>query len=346
MATLSNLRKAKPNSRPSLRPWISALLCENSPFPIEPLPLEAAQNEGLLPWLAYRLHDSGALDSLPKEQQEELRESLRRWNLLHLVSRVELERLAVSAQAAGLRWLAFKGHSVARTLYPHPACRPTSDFDLIIDPQQMELAHNWIAAQGYVPEDPFAGTIWLGQQAWWLKVNGNTRFAVDLHWDYTNRMYFRHRLSFDDIWAASREVPCGSVMLRVPCRVDDLIFACVHLAAFDPGVKVRLIWLLDIYLLMESLDESQVDLLLERAGRAHAIEACLLMGQMAAKLGDAAVLEPVLRTLRAVAKERRMRAYDRTLRWRAIDLMAYWLRLPVKGKIGFFGDLVRWIRVR
>ena len=132
MATLSNLRKAKPNSRPSLRPWISALLCENSPFPIEPLPLEAAQNEGLLPWLAYRLHDSGALDSLPKEQQEELRESLRRWNLLHLVSRVELERLAVSAQAAGLRWLAgFQGPFGGAHALPAPGL--PADFGLRFD---------------------------------------------------------------------------------------------------------------------------------------------------------------------------------------------------------------------
>jgi hypothetical protein len=67
---------------------------------------------------------------------------------------------------------------------------------------------------------------------------------------------------------------------------------------------------------------------------------------MATGLGPEGSIEPVLDALRGVASDRRMRAYDRTLKWRALDLGAYWVRLPVKEKIGFFGDLVRWIRVR
>jgi hypothetical protein len=70
-------------------------------------------------------------------------------------------------------------------------------------------------------------------------LDGNAHFHVDLHWDYSNRMYFRNRLGFAEIWAKSREVACGGAMLRVPCPVDDLVLACVHLAAFDPGVHVR-----------------------------------------------------------------------------------------------------------
>jgi hypothetical protein len=128
--------------------------------------------------------------------------------------------------------------------------------------------------------------------------------------------------------------------------VDDLVLACVHLAAFDPGMQLRLIWLLDIYLLMAALDKADLTFLLERAEKAHAIEACLEFGEMAARLGPEGPIEPVLDALRSQASDQQARAYDRTLRWRAWDLARYWVRLSVKDKFGFFGDLFRWIRVR
>ena len=333
--------------KPDLLPaWIAACLGDGFQPPAGAFPLDAAAAEGILPWLAYRLYDSGALDSLPAEQRDELRDALRRWSLMHLDCEGELERLMESASQAGLHFLAFKGHSVSRTLYPNPACRPTSDFDLLINPRQLEPAKAWLSALGYEPVDPFAGTLWLGAQSWSRTIDGTVRFHVDVHWDYTSRMYFRRRLGFEEIWDASLEVPCGETSLRVPCKVDNLLIACVHLAAFDPGIPVRLIWLLDIYLLMAALDEAELAFLLERAEKAHAIEACLVFGEMAAELGPEGSIEPVLDALRGLASERQARAYYRTLRWRALDLGAYWVRLPVKEKLEFFGDLVRWIRVR
>ena len=71
-----------------------------------------------------------------------------------------------------------------------------------------------------------------------------------------------------------------------------------------------------------------------------------MFGEMATGLGDPNAVEPVLDALRGVASERRMKAFDRTLRWRGWDLASYWVRLPVQDKVGLLGDLVRWIWVR
>ena len=76
------------------------------------------------------------------------------------------------------------------------------------------------------------------------------------------------------------------------------------------------------------------------------MEACLVYGEMAAELGDAEQLEPVLEALRGVADDKRWRFYQRTLRNRLVDLVVYWGRLPGKDKILFFGDLGRWLGVR
>jgi hypothetical protein len=307
--------------------WLQAMLIGDSRNIDIPFPASAAQEQGVLSWFAYELGNS-------------------QLNLMHLDCESELECLLNTAKDEELEVLAFMGHSVARTLYAHPACRITSDFDLLVSPKKVENAQQWLSGSGYVAAAPYIGKIWLGAQNWYRSENDHIRFAVDLHWDYTNRMYFRRRLGFDEIRAESVEVPCGNSVLHVPCPVDNLVIACIHLAAFDPGVPVRLLWLLDIYLLMSSIDKSEIGFLLERASQAHAVEACLILGEKAAELGDAGNLEPVLTVLRDKASKRRMRFYDWTLRWRVMDLMAYWLRLPVKDKMTFFADFRRWARVR
>ena len=330
----------------ALHAWVAACLADQLHLPDVDLPMQAAADQGVLPWLGWRLHEAGLLPELADAEQEDLRHSLRRWALMHLDCEAELERLAQSAAELGIRFLAFKGHSVARTLYPHPACRPTSDFDLLIDPEQVEPAREWIAGLGYTPLQAFVGTVWLGAQSWASAAAGNARFHADLHWDYSNRMYFRRRLPFATIWAESLAVPCGATTLRVPCPADDLVLACVHLAAHDPGMPVLQRWLLDIRLLMGAVNGPELPLLLERARRAHAVEACLAYGEQAAELGEPEALAPVLSALRAEASPRRWRGYQRTLRWRGWDLACYWARLPIRQKAGFFGDMVRWLRVR
>ena len=346
MTYLSKKRSNEGAFDKDLQSWIKACISNQFRPTDQDFPQTQSESEGLLPWLAYRLHETGTLESLPTTQQDELRQGLRHSSLLHLDCEGELKRLSHSAAEDGIRLLTFKGHAVARTLYPHPACRVTSDFDFLVDPLQLDGIRSWLADSEYAPTNPFAGTIWLGAQNWAREIGGVTRFHSDIHWDYTSRMYFRQRLSFDDIWDRSVEVPCGDFMLRVPCPVDNLVLACVHLAAFDPGLHVRLIWLLDIYLLMASLDDSDVAFLLERAEKAHALEACLVFGERAEELGDADALGAVLSGLRKVASKRRMRAYDRTLRWRGWDLACYWARLGVKEKVLFFGDMVRWVKGR
>jgi hypothetical protein len=329
-----------------LKLWIAACLRHDIHLPADDLPLDLAEAEGVLPWLAWRLQEAELLDRLPPAQQQRLRDGLRLWAMMHLDCDAQLERLAQSAQSQGLRFIVFKGHSVARTLYPHPACRPTSDFDLLIERNDVGMAREWLESLGYEPFDPFAGTVWLGQQAWTLTDSGGRRFAVDLHWDYSNRMYFRNRLPFAALWSASQTVPCGGASLRVPSPADDLLLACVHLAAHDRELPVVMRWLLDIYLLMSAVPASDIPDFLGRAGRARAIEACLTFGEQAAALGEPARLEAMLGALREAADERRWQAFERTLRWRAWDLLAFWARLGAGDKLAFFGDMARWVKVR
>ena len=91
-------------------------------------------------------------------------------------------------------------------------------------------------------------------------------------------------------------------------------------------------WLLDIRLLLAEIAHTEIDDLVERAREWHAVEACLVFGEAAARLDDAPALQPALEALRAATSEKRMAEYDRTIRSRGFDLWSYWRRLPLKGK--------------
>jgi hypothetical protein len=252
-----------------------------------------------------------------------------------------LEHLLADAERTGVEFVAIKGHALARTLYPNAACRPTSDFDLLVDPGQVTEARRLLAELGYRAFGRYHGNYWLASQTWHFLENGRARYAVDLHWDITNRMYFRNRVDLSELVRQAPRAACGGQFLRVTDKADSLIVACVHLAAFKPGLSVDLRWLLDIRLLLGALGENEIPGFVERALECHAVEACLVFGEAAAKLDESGAMEPVLKALRAAASERRMAEYDRTLRSRGYDLWRYWLRLGRGDKVGLLGDLFR-----
>jgi hypothetical protein len=291
----------------------------------------------VLPWLAHTLHEAGQLG----EQQAEVRKILNECAALHLFGEHELARLAERARYFGVDFVAFKGHAVARTIYGHPACRPTSDFDVLVAPGDVIAAQALIKESGYRPYGAYYGTLWLASQVWVPESGGALQGSLDLHWDVTNRMYFRHRVSIKNLVRDARRVPCGDTELRVPCPVDNLVIACIHLAAMDPGITVDLRWLLDIRLLLAEIAGSEIDALVERAREWHAVEACLVFGEAAAGLDDDPAVQPVLEALRATASAQRMAEYDRTLRSRGYDLWRYWLRLGAREKVELVGAFAR-----
>ncbi len=328
-----------------LQPWVSTMLLDNPVFLSKNFPLQAAELEGVLPWLAFELHDAGLLDQLG-DQQKEVRKVLAHCAAAHLYCEWELARLALLADDLGVDFLAIKGHAVARTLYKHTACRPTSDFDILIAPKQIKPAAVWLTSAGYKPYGSYYGIHWLASQVWVPSKQRQIPVTVDLHWDVSNRMYFRHRFDIDELVCNARRVQVGKASIRVPNLFDDTIIACVHLAAMDPGMPVGMRWMLDIRLLMASIPHSQVDEFVTRAAELRTVEACLVFGEAAAGLDESEALVPVLDGLRAVAASKLMAKYDRTLRSRGYDLWDYWWRLKGRKKLGFYGDLMRKLSAR
>jgi len=324
----------------AVQPWVAALLAERPALPAGEFPLDAAERERVLPWLAYRLYETDVLGTLGAAEGA-VRAELSRCAAGLMFAEQELERLLGLAEQAGVDFVAIKGHGLGRTLYSHPACRPTTDFDLLVAPGQIAAMQDLLSAHGYTPFNRFLGKNWLASQTWLFASDGRARHAVDVHWDISNRMYFRQRVDLAALIREAPSVPCGQRLLRVTNPVDSAVIACVHLAAMDPGLPVDLRWLLDIRLLLATLSADESEALVARARQWAAVEACLVFGEAAARLDDSPTVQPALAALRAAASAQRAAEYDRTLRSRRYDLWRYWLRLPAGDKLALFAEGAR-----
>ncbi len=131
------------------------------------------RDERLAPLLAYRLGDR----YIPADGdfKEGLRSGAREVLAANLAWRKLYEDLRDILATAGIRALPMKGVDVAFSVYPSPACRPMTDVDILVSPDDYEGAEGVIEREGFVPI-PRAVRWWPGRT--FLREGA----TVDLHW--------------------------------------------------------------------------------------------------------------------------------------------------------------------
>lgn len=134
---------------------------------------EILREERLAPLLAYRLRgrdfpaDRKFVAGLRALAREVLAANLLRWK--------SYEGLHRKLAAAGIPALPIKGIDVAFASYPTPACRPMTDIDLLVAPEDFEGAGTVLVKEGFSPIP--------GERPWWPSTtfmrDGET---ADVHW--------------------------------------------------------------------------------------------------------------------------------------------------------------------
>jgi hypothetical protein len=300
----------------------------------EPVPPEALQPleanlPGLAsvgPFIAWQLKQSGQLDELTPATRERLQHTLRQHGVLHLVQETGIKELFAAFQQENLRALLIKGHAIGRTHYPSPLCRPTSDVDVWVDPERVDEAEGLLRKSGFEMTQRHSGRLWHAANGW-RKTIGGLAFHLDLHWDISNRWYFRHRLDFNDAWRRKRDIEIAEQMVTAPGDSDAFIIACVHLAAMDPGITIEPRWLLDVYLLMQSMNEEDQTKLLKICQASSTIEACSTYASPAVALGENSQATQLTSALQNASQQSRVKAYDKTLGSRFWDYLSFRGRL-------------------
>lgn len=285
--------------------------------------------ESVVPYVAFELQALGGMERMDEAVRERLRRLLHEQQMVHLASEIELARVVAALGEAGIRALLIKGHAVGRTHYPSPLCRPTYDIDLLVEPERVERALTVLSSLGYAGAEPVPGRLLYASHAvLTAEPDGGFRFNLDLHWDITNRLFFRRRMGFEGLWGSALELEIEGRTVRVPGDIDALVIACVHLGAMDPGETVELRWLLDVYLLARAVEGGAVEAVLARCRETATTEVCAVYCRLADRLADSGAESELTAALGGAADERIVRRYDRTLESRAYDVALFLKRLP------------------
>lgn len=181
-----------------------------------------------------------------------------------------LHRVAKVLDQAKVRFLVIKGPALAVQTTGHWQGRPSTDIDLLIDPQDVARAHVALCAAGFHRRDGIARA--PGALFRWANCEQpyeGGAVPVDLHW----RMDASPRqadLRFADLWARAEQVRIDTMVLHTPQPVDAWLLTALH------GAKSgwnRWNMLLDAHRQWQALDAAGRDVARARAAQAGCMAA-------------------------------------------------------------------------
>lgn len=198
------------------------------------------------------------------------------WELRH---RQLLGRLLDRIGEAGRRALLLKGSALAYSLYPEPAARSRGDSDLWVSRDDVAEVRAILEQEGFRCDQPSAKPSALQLEEGWslIGADGNEH-AIDLHWSAVNSAALRHLFDFETCWEQRRPLASLSAHAWSLDPADALLHTAVHrrLHVVSPYLVGdltyhggdRLIWAMDVHLLVEALGVSG---LRAAAGRAASL---------------------------------------------------------------------------
>lgn len=168
---------------------------------------------------------------------------------------VEERRVFSAFTTNGVRALALKGCLVGHLVYPDPRVRPRTDLDVLIPVYEREAARAVLRQLGYrrrMAVDEHEHAI----QEQWNRRHKNGRIdMIDLHWDLRKQTLFHGLFPFESLWERSVVLPSLGVQARGVDPIHSLINAALHWFELQLDHMPQ-VWLLDIDLLWEQLDEA------------------------------------------------------------------------------------------
>lgn len=196
---------------------------------------EWLHNQELAGYTIFRLRAAGLEARLSPELQEALRERYYLTAGDTTLRKEELAKALRTLNAAGIIPVLFKGAALAHTVYPDPVCRPMTDLDLWIAPEEMAPAQAALESLGYVQYISHARPIeFQTQRSGEIQLLGppNGSSLIELHRSIFPGEWLERTGTIDQEAIRMRTVPVivvGQKALSLAPE-DGMIQLAVHLA--------------------------------------------------------------------------------------------------------------------
>lgn len=145
---------------------------------------------------------------------------------------------------AGIPIIALKG-LVLRELYPHPELRSMSDFDILVQKEDIEKAKLLLVSLGYSYKKDYDSKE--------IHFYHKSNILIELHWRLTVPGYIKNADVFENrVWKNSVEYSIFDFPIRVLSINDQIIHLCLHMVfhLYDSGINLRM--LCDLVLFVEN----------------------------------------------------------------------------------------------
>jgi len=167
-----------------------------------------------------------------------------------------LNKLLKNFNDAGLRkCILFKGAALAHTYYPQPWLRPSTDSDCLISPEDRTKYESILTGQlEFKKLFAIEGELVSYQSTYVRKLTKNTNLILDLHWRVNNRQTLAKTYTINELSERGTTTSKLNHAVIIPSAVDCILLSCIHRLGHHANDE-RLIWLYDIHILVNSLDE-------------------------------------------------------------------------------------------
>ena len=139
----------------------------------------------------------------------------------------QIQTVTDALNKAGIFSILLKGHALARTVYPDPALRQSTDIDLLVQPRNIPHAEKILENLGYVCP---AKTFSISQSGYHHETFSlpGKGLHIEIHWVPDNAFDL-----FPDGWldaAFARRIPIRSDDLSCDtfCHADHLLYLAFH----------------------------------------------------------------------------------------------------------------------
>ena len=162
--------------------------------------------------------------------------------------------------------LLLKGTPVAHLYYENPYQRSRCDTDIYIGEEHTKISAELLASRGYMVSGLETRKHSSKQFVAAKIALKDILMHFDVHFKLSNRVMFRSSLPFEDCYKNRQAVTALGPNAYALSPVDLLLHACIHRIAHGRNTeRNRLIWLYDIHLLVESMDEAELTRFREKA---------------------------------------------------------------------------------
>ena len=157
--------------------------------------------------------------------------------------------------------LLFKGSALAHSLYDHSWLRPRTDNDVLIDKAKFKQYKKILEQQGYQQLLSMDGEFVSYQSSFIKNLSDNVAHTIDVHWKISNRQLLANCFSLDELLVSALKLNGFTNPIFIPSNINSLIIAAIHRIGHHANEE-RLIWLYDIHLLCNTLNQKDWQTLL------------------------------------------------------------------------------------